>query len=152
MDSWNTTFLLGRPIFRGELLVSGRVIVKLVVWGPVVWIPNGSPNMKGIGNRGIPSIPNHQAPAESRNPLESPPLKLPWSLRLMFFFQGPNSSSNQLWITSDRTCHQTRHPFLMQHRTYLRSEFNNSIPKNIKHQAIFQYFTPFLDIFGSFPW
>ena len=25
MDAWNTTFLLGRPIFRGELLVSGRV-------------------------------------------------------------------------------------------------------------------------------
>ena len=25
MDGWNTTFLLGRPIFRGELLVSGRV-------------------------------------------------------------------------------------------------------------------------------
>ena len=25
MDTWNTTFLLGRPIFRGELLVSGRV-------------------------------------------------------------------------------------------------------------------------------
>ena len=26
MDAWNTTFLLGRPIFRCELLVSGRVI------------------------------------------------------------------------------------------------------------------------------
>ena len=25
MDGWNTTFLLGRPIFRGELLVSGTV-------------------------------------------------------------------------------------------------------------------------------
>ena len=25
MDGWNTTFLLGWPIFRGELLVSGRV-------------------------------------------------------------------------------------------------------------------------------
>ncbi len=25
MDGWNTTFLLGRPIFRGELLVSGSV-------------------------------------------------------------------------------------------------------------------------------
>jgi len=25
MDHWNTTFLLGRPIFRGELLVSGSV-------------------------------------------------------------------------------------------------------------------------------
>ena len=25
MDGWNTTFLLGRPIFRCELLVSGRV-------------------------------------------------------------------------------------------------------------------------------
>ena len=23
MDGWNTTFLLGRPIFRGKLLVSG---------------------------------------------------------------------------------------------------------------------------------
>ena len=27
MDGWNTTFLLGRPIFRGELLISGRVDV-----------------------------------------------------------------------------------------------------------------------------
>ena len=26
MDGWNTTFLLGWPIFRCELLVSGRVI------------------------------------------------------------------------------------------------------------------------------
>ena len=26
MDGWNTSFLLGWPIFRGELLVSGRVI------------------------------------------------------------------------------------------------------------------------------
>ena len=25
MDGWNTTFLLGRHIFRGKLLVSGRV-------------------------------------------------------------------------------------------------------------------------------
>ena len=25
MDGWNTTFLLGRPIFRGQLLVSGSV-------------------------------------------------------------------------------------------------------------------------------
>ena len=25
MDGWKTSFLLGRPIFRGELLVSGRV-------------------------------------------------------------------------------------------------------------------------------
>ena len=25
MDGWNTTFLLGRPIFRGKKLVSGRV-------------------------------------------------------------------------------------------------------------------------------
>ena len=29
MDGWNTTFLLGRPIFRGELLVSGRVICMI---------------------------------------------------------------------------------------------------------------------------
>ena len=26
MDGWNTNFLLGWPIFRGELLVSGSVI------------------------------------------------------------------------------------------------------------------------------
>ena len=26
MDGWNTSFLLGWPIFRGELLVSGRLI------------------------------------------------------------------------------------------------------------------------------
>ena len=25
MDGWNTSFLLGWPIFRGEMLVSGRV-------------------------------------------------------------------------------------------------------------------------------
>ncbi len=31
MDGWNTTFLLGRPIFRGELLVLGRVNVFAVV-------------------------------------------------------------------------------------------------------------------------
>ena len=31
MDGWNTTFLLGRPIFRGELLVSGRVVVGKMV-------------------------------------------------------------------------------------------------------------------------
>ena len=29
MDGWNTTFLLGRPIFRGKPLVSGRVIYFL---------------------------------------------------------------------------------------------------------------------------
>ena len=29
MDGWNTTFLLGWPIFRGELLVSGRVPLTL---------------------------------------------------------------------------------------------------------------------------
>ena len=29
MDGWNTIFLLGRPIFRGELLVSGRV--KIII-------------------------------------------------------------------------------------------------------------------------
>ena len=29
MDGWNTTILLGRPIFRGELLVSGRVPLTL---------------------------------------------------------------------------------------------------------------------------
>ena len=28
MDGWNTTFLLGWPIFRGELLVSGRVFLR----------------------------------------------------------------------------------------------------------------------------
>ena len=27
MDGWNTSFLLGWPIFRGELLVSGRVYI-----------------------------------------------------------------------------------------------------------------------------
>ena len=29
MDGWNITFLLGRPIFRGELLVSGRISPKI---------------------------------------------------------------------------------------------------------------------------
>ena len=36
MDGWNTTFLLGWPIFRGEPLVSGRVFLRGV----------GSPAMK----------------------------------------------------------------------------------------------------------
>ena len=36
MDGWNTTFLLGWPIFRGELLVSGRVMVRFKIW---VWLP-----------------------------------------------------------------------------------------------------------------
>ena len=31
MDGWNTTFLLRRPIFRGELLVSGRVPVPVAM-------------------------------------------------------------------------------------------------------------------------
>ncbi len=30
MDGWNTTFLLGRRIFRGELLVSGRLISEVI--------------------------------------------------------------------------------------------------------------------------
>ena len=34
MDGWNTTFLLGRPIFRGELLVSGRVHPCNFSWTP----------------------------------------------------------------------------------------------------------------------
>ena len=34
MDGWNTTFLLGRPIFRGELLVSGRVF-SAISKGPI---------------------------------------------------------------------------------------------------------------------
>jgi len=32
IDGWNTTFLLGRPIFRGELLVSGRVHEHTSLW------------------------------------------------------------------------------------------------------------------------
>ena len=42
-----------------------KLMVKclLLVWVPVVWIPIGSPNMKGIGIlRGILRIPNHWAP------------------------------------------------------------------------------------------
>ena len=34
MDGWNTTFLLGRPIFRGEPLVSGRVCFRLLFRPP----------------------------------------------------------------------------------------------------------------------
>ena len=30
MDGWNTHVLLGRPIFNGELLVSGSVLVVIV--------------------------------------------------------------------------------------------------------------------------
>ena len=30
MDGWNTTFLLGRPIFRGKPLVSGRVSLIVI--------------------------------------------------------------------------------------------------------------------------
>ncbi len=29
MDGWNTTFLLGYPIFRGELLVLGSVLPEM---------------------------------------------------------------------------------------------------------------------------
>ncbi len=38
MDGWNTTFLLGRPIFRGEPLVSGRVLTN---WNPAIIIFSG---------------------------------------------------------------------------------------------------------------
>ena len=39
MDGWNTTFLLRCHIFRGELLVSGRVVsVFLVSWGAIRWL------------------------------------------------------------------------------------------------------------------
>ena len=33
MDGWNTTFLLGWPIFRGELLVSGSVSMQKLETG-----------------------------------------------------------------------------------------------------------------------
>ena len=55
MDGWNTSFLLGWSIFR--CYVSFRECNGyLVVWGPVVWIPIGSPKMgPGIGIlRGTP--------------------------------------------------------------------------------------------------
>ena len=32
MDGWNTSFLLGWPIFRGELLVSGRVYIYIYIY------------------------------------------------------------------------------------------------------------------------
>ena len=35
MDGWNTTFVLGRPFFRGELLVLGRI---LEVFQYVFWV------------------------------------------------------------------------------------------------------------------
>ena len=40
MDGWNTTFLLGRPIFRCELLVSGRVSLTTLQKYPMeaTWI------------------------------------------------------------------------------------------------------------------
>ena len=41
MDGWNTTFLLRCHSFRGELLVSGRVVYKrifLVSWGAILWL------------------------------------------------------------------------------------------------------------------
>ena len=44
MDGWNTTFLLGRSIFRGELLVLGRVpkmeglgVLNLIFLGCFGW-------------------------------------------------------------------------------------------------------------------
>ena len=51
MDGWNTTFLLGNPIFRGELLVSGRVNVIprfLILIGRIhgPWITEKSPHTK----------------------------------------------------------------------------------------------------------
>ena len=39
MDGWKTTFLVERPIFRGELLVSGRVLWKnQIIW---LWFSHG---------------------------------------------------------------------------------------------------------------
>ena len=53
MDGWNTTFLLGSPIFRGELLVSGRVcLIKVVEVDSCrrpAWYSNRS-NPAGISN------------------------------------------------------------------------------------------------------
>ena len=38
MDGWNTNFLLWWPIFRGQLLVSGRVGKKFSTWNPGGWL------------------------------------------------------------------------------------------------------------------
>ncbi len=46
MDGWNTTFLLGRPIFRGYVsfregippLESRKIIDSNIPWGPGIWI------------------------------------------------------------------------------------------------------------------
>ena len=48
MDGWNTTFLLGRPIFRGELLVSGRVPLTLDITVRNVGIELGIFPQRGI--------------------------------------------------------------------------------------------------------
>ena len=42
MDGWNTSFHLGWPIFRGELLVSGRVQPRKLTWIPKMAIFKGS--------------------------------------------------------------------------------------------------------------
>ena len=45
MDGWNTSFLLGWPTFRGELLVSGRVIGQLQISESEVKQPPRSTNI-----------------------------------------------------------------------------------------------------------
>ena len=38
MDGWNTTCVLGRPFFRGELLALGRILEVFYWFQYVFWI------------------------------------------------------------------------------------------------------------------
>ena len=52
MEGWNTIFLLGRPIFRGELLVSGRVYCNSI--SVHAWIIHQSEDWQDIDKKTHP--------------------------------------------------------------------------------------------------
>ncbi len=67
MDGWDTSFLLGWPIFRGELFVSGRV-------PPNLWVSGSCGVFKALQWGGeillVLTIPDDEV-FETRNPLVS---------------------------------------------------------------------------------
>ena len=56
MDGWNTTFLLGKPIFRGELLVSGRVVILVAGFRMIHQEFRSVPKMEGFLNLSYKAI------------------------------------------------------------------------------------------------
>ena len=62
-----------------SLFLPNQVMIKLVVWGPVVWIPIGSPKMKWIG---IPrGFPRYESQTTRKNHSQSPK----WQVRQEWF-------------------------------------------------------------------